>query len=491
VDGVLIAASARGDEIIHQAAQMCRRRGRIVLVGVVDLNLRRSDFYEKELTFQVSCSYGPGRYDERYEQQGHDYPLAFVRWTEQRNFEAVLAALRAGTLRVDELITHRFPLDDAAAAYDTIARDATALGVILEYPPRVERAPAVVIRQAPSRPSGQPVLAVIGAGNYARLYLMPNLVKAPACIAYVVDVNAAAARHLAAKFGVEQAVTDYRLVLQDERVNGVLIAVGHNLHARLVCEALAAGKHVLVEKPLAMNTEELAQVLAAAAAHPDRQLLVGFNRRFSPHTLKARELLSGRSEPLALHMTVNAGQVPPEHWVHDPVRGGGRIIGEACHFIDLMVCLTGSPVRTVSAAMFGGGVVVREDKMSITLGFEDGSVGSLCYFANGPKAYPKELLEVFSDGRVLHLDNFRRLTGFGFKGFRRFRIGRQDKGHAQEFAAFARRIAGGGEPLVPLEQLVNVTLATFAAMTSASEGRTIALAQEYGPRLAAKPAATG
>lgn len=488
VDGVLITASAKTDEIIHQAAQMCRKRGRIVLVGVVGLNLRRADFYEKELTFQVSCSYGPGRYDERYEQGGQDYPYGFVRWTEQRNFEAVLEALQTGRLRVGELITHRYPLEQAPAAYDTVRTDGRALGVLLEYPAEVRRPPRITVRaEQPAAAAGRAVVGVIGAGNFSKMTLLPALARGGARLAYVADLNAVAAQHLARKFGAEQAVTDYRLVLDDPRVNGVLIAVGHNLHARFVCESLAAGKHTFVEKPLALNAAEVAQVLQAAARWPDRLVMVGFNRRFAPHAVRIRELLAGRGEPLALNMTVNPGPIPPDHWVQDPQRGGGRIIGEACHFIDLMVFLTGSLVKTVGAVMFGGGVATRDDKMSIVLGFEDGSVGTVNYFANGSKTYPKELLEVFSQGRVLRLENFRLTTGFGFRGFRKLKTLRQDKGHAAEFAAFVERVAGGGPPLIPLEQLVNVTLASFAAVTSAREGRLVDVAREYGPTLVAGP----
>jgi predicted dehydrogenase/threonine dehydrogenase-like Zn-dependent dehydrogenase len=478
-DGVLVTASAKSDEIMHQAAQMCRRRGRIVLVGVVGLNLRRADFYEKELTFQVSCSYGPGRYDDAYEQGGHDYPHAFVRWTEQRNFEAVLATMQSGGLVVDRLITHTFPHADAPAAYSAISNDSSVLGVVLQYPTTVERAPRLTIRQAPVPAADSAVIGVIGAGNFSKMTLVPNLAKSGAHIAYVADLNAAAARHLAKKFGVSQAVTDYRAILEDPAVNGVMIAIGHHLHARFVCEALAAGKHVFVEKPLAMNADELTQVLQAAAAHPNQQLMVGFNRRFSPHTERMRGLLAQRSEPLAMSMTVNAGYVPPEHWIQDPLRGGGRIIGEGCHFIDLFVSLAGSPVRMVSAMMMGAGVATREDKMSVTVSLEDGSIGTVSYFANGSKSYPKELLEVFSQGRVLHLDNFRKMTGYGFKGFTRFKTARQDKGHAAEFAAFGDRITTGGEPLIPLDELANVTLATFAAMTAAIESRTVTLADEF------------
>jgi len=484
VDGVLITASAKSDQIIHQSALMCRKRGKIVLVGVVGLDIRRSDFYEKELTFQVSCSYGPGRYDEAYEQGGQDYPLPYVRWTEQRNFQAVLESLRDRRLVVDDLITHRFALEQAPCAYEKISSDGSVLGVILQYPAQVVVSRQIEIpRPSPAPAAGEAVVGVIGAGNFSKMTLMPALSKTAARIAYVADLNSAAAAHLARKFGADSAVSDYKLILADRDVSAVIIAVGHNLHARFVCEALEAGKHVFVEKPLAMNVQEVRQILQAAAKTPDRQIMVGFNRRFSPHVVKMKELLAGRGEPLAMSMTVNAGIIPPGHWVHDPLRGGGRIIGEACHFIDLLSYLAGSAVRTVSAAMFGAGVAVKEDKMAIVLGLEDSSVATVNYFANGPKAYPKELLEVFWQGRVLRLENFRRLAGYGFKGFGKFRTWRQDKGHAAEFAAFVDRVAGGGEPLIPLNELVNVTLASFAAMTAARESRTIRLADEYAALL--------
>ena len=295
---MLITAAAQTDEIMHQAAQMCRKRGRIVLVGSVGLNLRRTDFYEKELTFQVSCSYGPGRYDDRYEQAGQDYPYGYVRWTEQRNFEAVLAALSSGRLRVEELITHRFPLAEAPAAYETIRRDSRSLGVVLEYPAQVSPDAADRDTRPDRRGRRASSVGILGAGNFAKLVMGPNVAKAGARIKYVADVNAAAAQYLAGKFGSQQAVTDYHLLLADPEVNAVLIAVGHNLHARFVCETLAAGKHAFVEKPLAMNPTELGQVMRTAAEHPDRLVMVGFNRRFSPHVIRMKALLAGRSEPL-------------------------------------------------------------------------------------------------------------------------------------------------------------------------------------------------
>ena len=475
VDAVIITASAKSDEIMHQAAEACRKRGRIILVGVVDLNLHRSDFYEKELTFQVSCSYGPGRYDDKYEQAGRDYPFGFVRWTEQRNFQAVLALMASGTLRVDELITDRFPQVDALTAYDKIQNDKSAMGIILQYPKDVERSGSVVIVQEATAASHDVVIGVIGAGNFSRGILLPALSKTSGYLAYIADINGAAAKHAANKFGAVKAVTDYKEILNDSKVNVVFIVVGHHLHSRFVIEALNAGKHVFVEKPLAMNKQQLQDVTKVARKKAGQLVMVGFNRRFSPHTVKIKQLLSSRSSPLCMNMTINAGQIPPEHWVQDPESGGGRIIGEACHFIDLLSHIADSPVKKVSATMVGDGPAVRDDKMSIVLGFADGSVGTVNYFSNGSKSYPKETLEVFSDGRVLKVENFRVTRGYGFARFKKFKTLHQDKGHKNEVVSFVDRINTGGEPLIPFDHLANVTLASFAAMASAKENQTIFL----------------
>jgi len=377
-------------------------------------------------------------------------------------------------------------------------------------------------------------VGVIGAGNYARSTLLPALARTKARLAAVADINGVAAGHAARKFGAGKAITDYHEILGDPAVQAVVVLVGHHLHARFVCEALEAGKHVFVEKPLAIDEGQLAEVvqtyegvtvrsldtlgtglaqgvprqarddknkvmvslsnheLGTGSVEPFTFLMVGFNRRFSPHTVKIRELLAGRTEPLTMTMTVNAGCIPPENWVQDPERGGGRIIGEGCHFIDLLSYLAGSPVKTVAAAMVGGNGPVREDKMSILLGFADGSVGTVHYFANGSKSYPKETLEVFSDGRVIRMENFRVTTGFGFKGFRSFRTWRQDKGHQAEIAAFVKAVAlgqaqdargnkgNGNNPvfsesytLIPFEQIVNVTRASFAAVAAARTGKVL------------------
>ena len=476
VDGVLLCADApKNDEIIHQAAESCRQRGRIILVGKTGLNLRHADFFKKGISFQLSTSYGPGRYDETYEQKGQDYPYPFVRWTEQRNFEAVLGALKSGRLIVEPLITDRFDLPDALIAYDKIQHAPDSLGVLLHYPAEVDRTPRIIIKRETAAASGQAVVGLIGAGGFAKGILLPALAKTPARVVRIADLNPAAARHAAAKFGAGEAVTDYKMILDDPNINAVFVVVGHNLHARFVCEALAAGKHVFVEKPLAINEEQLAQISEAVAKAPDRLLMVGFNRGFSPHTILMRKLLMERSEPLCMNMTINAGAMPPDHWMQDPEVGGGRVIGEGCHFIDLLTHIAGSGVKSVSAMMVGGGVAVRDDKMTMVLGFEDGSIGTVHYFSNGSKSYPKEMLEIFSDGRVLRMENFRRTLGYGFKGFSKFKTSRQDKGHNAEMAAFIARVISGGEQLIPFDRLANTTRATFAAIESARSGNAVRL----------------
>jgi len=494
VDGAIIAASAKGDEIMHQAAQACRKRGRIILVGVVDLNLRRTDYYEKEITFQVSCSYGPGRYDEMYEKAGQDYPFGFVRWTEQRNFEAVLEAMRAGQLRVKDLITHRLPLDDAVKMYDKLLHDPDALGIIIEYPGKDDRTEVRCSSSVTFKPITYnlvPITAslrvgVIGAGNYARSTLLPALVRTKAKIAAIADINGMAAAHVAKKFKAENAISDYRKILDDPGIQAVFVLVGHHLHARFVCESLEAGKHVFVEKPLCLNETELNEIIAVChKINPinetdqidqiNQLLMVGFNRRFSSHTVKIKELLRGRISPLTMNMTVNAGFIPPEHWTQDPERGGGRIIGEACHFIDLLSFIAGSPVASVSAMMISGKGLICEDKMSIIMSFSDGSIGTVHYFANGSKSYPKETLEVFGDGRVLRMENFRITKGYGFKGFSSFRTWRQDKGHRVEISSFVDVLATGSKVLIPFDSIVNVTRASFAAVESARTGKVLSV----------------
>lgn len=479
-DAVIITASAKTDEIVSIAANSCRKRGRVVLVGVVGLNLRRTDFYEKELTFRVSCSYGPGRYDEQYEQFGVDYPVAFVRWTEQRNFEAILQMLESKLINFSPLITHRYAINDGADAYATIQNDASALGVLLQFPCDTGYTQSIDISPTPSssnnRKEKQLVTAIIGAGNFTRATLVPALKHLPYHVKYVVGRNSTSnIRYTAEKIGAKQATTDWESVLNDSETNLLVITTNHDSHARFVCQGLANGKHVFVEKPLAMTRDELSRIDEARLKAPELNVVVGFNRRFSPHTAKCVELLRGRSAPIAVQILVNAGDIPANHWVHDKQLGGGRIIGEACHFIDLASFFAGSPIISVNSMQMGGDVLIPDDKMSINVSMADGSVGNICYFANGSKSYPKELIRIFSDNRVLEIVNFRTTIGYGFNRFKKLKTSRQEKGHTQQFSEVHRTLTGESNDTFDYSSYLNTTLASIAAVESAATGNSIAI----------------
>lgn len=482
VDAVIIAAATQSDEPVHQAAQMCRKRGRIVLVGVTGLNLSRADFYEKELSFQVSCSYGPGRYDPEYEDKGHDYPLGFVRWTEQRNFEAVLALMAAGTIDPEPMITNRYAISRADEAYSALT-DSKALGIVLQYSEEAASVPAEArkvalaetVARRPSRDS-RPGISVIGAGSYSSQVLLPALRVAGANLRVLVSDKGVSSVIAGRRQGFATAATDPLLALEDPDTHAVVIATRHDTHAALVIEALRRRKHVFVEKPLALSVTEIDAVVAArnrAVADGFVPIIVtGFNRRFAPHTRRMRELLATVSEPKVFVMTVNAGDIPPDHWTQDPAIGGGRIIGEACHFVDMLRFLAASPIRRTRAVMIGAapGIKVRDDKATIVLEFEDGSFGSIHYLANGHRSLAKERLEVFCGGRVLQLDNFRNLRGYGWRGFTRASLWRQDKGNAALAAAFVAAIERGAAEPIPFDVSVEVTRATLAAAASMRDG---------------------
>ncbi len=468
VDGVLITASTKSTDPVTQAARMCRQRGRIVLVGVTGLELNRADFYEKELSFQVSCSYGPGRYDPTYEDQGNDYPVGFVRWTEQRNFEAVLDMLASGQLDVAPLITHRFAFEDAPQAYQQLTADASGLGMLLGYSSDpAGRARSQVSLAAPGSFTAQrPVMGFIGAGNYASRILIPAFKAAGAQFHTIVTANGINGVIHGAKSGFASASTDAPAMLADPAINTVAIVTRHDTHARFVGAALENGKHVFVEKPLAINHAELAQVKAAyERAHQGGagpQLMVGFNRRFAPQVQKMKALLAGVKEAKSFIMTMNAGAIPESHWTQDNAVGGGRIIGEACHFIDLMRFLADSPITSVQSRRMGDtpGVAITEDKAAITLGFADGSFGTILYLANGHAGFPKERVEVFAAGRVLQLDNFRKLKGFGWPGFGKMNLWSQDKGQNACAAAFLKAIEQGNAA-IPANEIFEVARVTI------------------------------
>jgi predicted dehydrogenase/threonine dehydrogenase-like Zn-dependent dehydrogenase len=462
VDGVLIAASTDSSEPVHQAAQMCRKRGRIVLVGVTGLELSRADFYEKELTFQVSCSYGPGRYDPAYEEKGQDYPVGYVRWSAQRNFEAVLDMMADGRLDLRPLISHRFKIGEAAKAYELIAGDQPSLGVLLQYPtaeekPDDELRNSTVKLAAPLASTGKAVLGFVGSGNYATSVLIPAFKASGTRLKSVASSGGVSGLHAGQKFGFESTTTDARAIFGDAEINAVAIATRHDSHATLVCEALGAGKHVFVEKPLALSAKELDEI-ATAAAGKQTLLMVGFNRRFAPHVRKMKSLLEPIGAPKTFVMTVNAGSIPPDHWTQDPQSGGGRILGEACHFIDLLRFLAGAPITGHTSTRMAG---QTGDTATIQLSFQDGSIGTIHYFANGSRRFPKERLEVFAAGGVLQLDNFRKLKGYGWPGFSSMNLWRQDKGQRACAAAFIDAIENGKPSPIPFEELMEVSRVTI------------------------------
>ncbi len=488
VDAVLITASTKSSEPVHQAATMCRQRGRIVLVGVTGLELSRADFYAKELSFQVSCSYGPGRYDPSYEDAGHDYPLGFVRWTEQRNFEAVLDLLAAGRLDTAALVSHRVPLERAVDAYALLAGGEPSLGILLEYPGGVATSVAAAaaptsadfvgaaaaatqvnphpyVGAAAAATGRTPRVAFLGAGNYAGRILIPAFKSAGATLDTIVSASGISAAHHAKKHGFVRAASDASAAVADPNVGAVVIATRHNLHANEVLASLHAGKHVFCEKPLCLTLDELSAIERFFAENTSPPLLmVGFNRRFAPQVRKMKALLDGVKAPASFIMTVNAGAIPADSWIQNPAVGGGRLIGEGCHFIDLLRHLAGAAIGSFDVTALGeAGGPPRSDNFTLTLRFANGSIGSIHYLANGNKSFPKERLEVFTAGRVLQLDNFRKLRGWGWPGFKRNKLWRQDKGQSACASAFVRALSDGTPAPIPLAEILETSRVAIEA----------------------------
>jgi predicted dehydrogenase/threonine dehydrogenase-like Zn-dependent dehydrogenase len=476
VDAVLITAATKSNEPMAQAAGMCRKRGRIVLVGVTGLQLARSDFYEKELTFQVSCSYGPGRYDPEYENRGHDYPLGFVRWTEQRNFEAVLHLLATGGLRPDSLVTHRCALLEAPALYQRVADGEPVLGAIIGYPSvadlPTEQLLNRTVEHAPAGTARSAVVGVIGAGNFTVRTIAPALKKAGARLRVVASSRGVSASKLARDGGFERSTTDIDGLLADDSIDSIVVTTRHDSHADLCARALRAGKAVFVEKPLATTHEGLDLIEAALDEADAPLLMVGFNRRYGPLLVRMKALLDPMPGPVALNLTINAGIIPPDHWVHDPVAGGGRIVGEGCHFFDLARFLVGHPVTgwQCTAMRAGGGMAVGEDKALVNLSFADGSIATIQYLGNGHKGFPKERVEAFKDGKVLQLDNFQALRGWGVPTPRRPRSMRLDKGHEAGVQAFVDAVRAGGPWPIPRDELFEIARLSIDIAEAARQG---------------------
>lgn len=467
-DGVIITASTHGDSIISQAARMSRKRGRIVLVGVVDLNINRTEFYEKELTFQVSCSYGPGRYDDNYENKGIDYPLPYVRWTEKRNFESFLELLASKSISVKEMITEVVNLEDYRKIYDNISNNKT-IASIISYPniDSFESRKSIIILKNNNFIREKGVIGIIGAGNFTKMTMLPALKTSGAHFKIIASQGGITATMLAKKYGFAMSTTNYKDVLSDSDVDLVAITTRHDLHASMVVESLNAGKNVFVEKPLALNEHELSAVIEAYE-NSGKTLTVGFNRRFSPHIEKIKSYIgAGLMNVVA---TMNAGFIPYNTWVHDITVGGGRIIGEACHYIDLIAYLTGSRVKAVCMNAMGTNPELNTDNASILLKMENGSTGVINYFANGSKAYSKERIEVYSQERTFIIDNFRITKAYGVRGFNKLKTS-IDKGHVNQFNQLIKAIQNGHDTLIPFDSIVNTTRASFAAIQSLKENR--------------------
>ena len=476
-DACIIAAATTSDEPVELAGEISRLKGRVVAVGLVGMNVPRNVYYQRELTLKVSLSYGPGRHDPDYEERGHDYPVAYVRWTEGRNIEAFLDLLAAGRIDVKPLITHRFLIDDASKAYQLIAGKAheNYLAVILEYETEGEIDRRIENRSATKREAksaGRVGLGLIGAGGYAQKILLPNFKTAGAEFCSIASASGVSARDVGTKYGFKRFLSDARSVIDDDEANLIVIATRHGSHAELATLALERGKHVFVEKPLALNDAELNSVLEAASGS-EGQLLVGFNRRFSPLAARAKEFFADRQAPLSIVYRVNAGRIPREHWTQDPNEGGGRIIGEVCHFIDLMQFLTGAAPKSVFAESVGGGLgnIVREDSVFITLQFEDGSNGVIAYLAEGDSSLAKEHIEIFGEGKTFVIDDFRSAKLYTEGREKKDTLRQQDKGQAEETRTACAVVAEGKPTPITLMELEATTRATFRILDSLRTGQ--------------------
>jgi predicted dehydrogenase/threonine dehydrogenase-like Zn-dependent dehydrogenase len=464
-DAVIVTAATASSDPMHQAAQACRRKGRVVIVGDVGLELRRSDLYEKELDVVMSTSYGPGRYDPVYELEGQDYPLGYVRWTENRNMEEYLRMLAAGALDLSALPQERFEIDDAETAYAALGGERKPLLVLLSYPEREDALRRRVETRTVAAKSGRIGVALVGAGSFAQGSHVPNLQKLDDRfqIRAVMSRTGATAKAVASRANAAYATTDLSEVLADPEIDLVLIATRHDLHAAQTLAALQAGKHVFVEKPLALTEDELAEIEAFYADRADAPLLMtGFNRRFSPAIARARELLAARTTPLVADYRMNAGYLPLDHWVHGP-EGGGRNIGEACHVYDVFDALvSGAEIEAVTAqSIRGDGTrLAANDNFVATVGYADGSVCTLTYTALGNPEHPKERMEIFADDTVLTLDDYKSLGVTG--GGKGWRASTQQKGHLQELEALAATIRDGGPWPIPLEEQLRAMRIAFA-----------------------------
>ena len=470
-DVVLLTLATDDDEPVQAAAVMTRKRGRIVLVGVAGLQMRRDDFYRKELSFQVSCSYGPGRYDPLHEEQGVDYPRGFVRWTEGRNFEAVLSLMADGRLDPTPLVTHRFDIADAAQAYDVVSGSEPSLGIVLRYPERSETKTAPrrsVILRADEPAPGKSVIGWIGSGNFASRVLIPAFAKAGATLHTLASSGGVSAAVVGKREGFRRATTDPDMLLGNELIDTIVVTTRHDTHASWTRRALEAGKHVFVEKPLALDAEDVDRI-GATLERSSAIMCVGFNRRYAPMAVRAREALRGRTAPLVVDILVNAGAIPRDHWTHRIDEGGGRIVGEAVHFVDLARFFVGAPIASLQVKTAGNERAL-DDVASLQLGFSDGSIASIRYLSNGHRGFPKERVELFAAGAVVRIDNWRTMRGWGVGGLTTHLPRAQDKGHAALAAAFVQAVRGEGPPPIAPDEILEVSRWAIRAGELASRG---------------------
>lgn len=474
-DSIIICADTSSNDPIELAGVITRDRAKVVATGAVGLNFPRKIYYEKEISFINSRSYGPGRYDSNYEENGNDYPIGYVRWTEGRNFQAVVDLMESGKLNVEPLISHRFDIEEGVKAYEVITgkRKEPFLGVLLKYSDEKRETSKRVEFPLVTRHPSPVTLGVLGAGLFANSTLLPILKSNKDYqLVGIASSGGLHAQHSGKKFGFQYATSSEEEIINDPKINTVAILTRHDTHADLVVKALKAGKHVFVEKPLAINSNQLSVISKQLKTSSQSLLTVGFNRRFAPLIQNLKSQIANHTEPLHAHYRVNAGFIPAKHWTQDPAIGGGRIIGEACHFIDMLTFLVGAPPVSVSAHALPNNGKYSEDNVSMTFTFPDGSLGIVDYLANGDKSMPKERLEVFCEGMVAVLDDYVSLTTVK-DGKKKVQSMSQDKGWRAEMAAFAGAIKSGGEAPIPYELLIGVTKSTFAAVESIREKRSI------------------
>lgn len=464
-DAVIITAATSSLDPVEFAGEIARKKAKVVIVGAVPTGFSRKNYYQKELDLRMSSSYGPGRYDADYEEKGHDYPIGYVRWTEQRNMQAYLDLLQNGSINLNHLISHQFPFEEAQKAYDMIhSKSEPFIGIVLKYDTDKELSRSVVSEKlTPS--SAKAKVGFAGAGSFAQGYLLPNL-KERVEFTGVITARSNSAKNIQDKYGFRFASTDANELMDDAKTNTVFVATRHDLHAEMVMKAMKSGKHVFVEKPLCLKEselEEIARLYEGANLH----LMLGFNRRFSPSVLALTKRLN-QASPKSIHYRINAGVLPADHWVHDPEVGGGRIIGEACHFIDLCAFLAGSPIKSVSAQRMSDAKNVS-DTVTIQLQFDNGSIASIDYLSNGSKALEKEFIEIFSGGVVYHLHDFKELIVYD-KSANKKKFGTQDKGHKAEVNAFIDAIEKGIDTPISFEAVYNSMKATFKVIESFKQG---------------------